>query len=82
LDTFSRSFKPLQSAFGKVQDKNSQIERIKRYNTSKSAALEHIIHLLEQELVVDKNVCIEKSTPEKMEKIAQKLEKIFTCKES
>lgn len=82
LDAFSRSFKPLQSAFGKVQDKNSQIERIKRYYTPQSAALEHIVHLLEEELIVDKTVCIEKSSQEKMEKIAQKLDKIFTCKES
>ena len=82
LTSFAKSFKPLQSAFGHVQDKNSQIERIKRYNTEKSSFLEDIIVQLEARLLVDKQVCIELSSKEKMENIEEKLEKIFTCKEN
>lgn len=77
LTQFSKSFKPLQNAFGKVQDKNTQIERIKRYNTSHSTCLENIIALLEQELIADKHVCIEKSSKENIVKMREHLEKIF-----
>lgn len=77
LTQFSKSFKPLQNAFGKVQDKNTQIERIKRYNTSHSSCLESIIALLEQELIADKHVCIEKSSKENIVKMREHLEKIF-----
>ena len=82
LASFAKSFKPLQSAFGYVQDKNSQIERIKRYNTEKSAFLDDIITQLESQLLIDKHVCIELSSKEKLEEIEEKLEKIFTCKEN
>lgn len=77
LTQFSKSFKPLQNAFGKVQDKNTQIERIKRYNTPHSSCLESIIALLEQELIADKQVCIEKSSKENIVKMREHLDKIF-----
>ena len=80
LDSFCRSFKSIQTAFGSVQDKTSQIERLKRYNTHHSAALERIVAHLEQELMEDKKVCLKKSSPKKLKKLSQKLEKIFTCK--
>ena len=82
LASFAKSFKPLQSAFGHVQDKNSQIERIKRYNTEHSSFLKDIIAQLEARLLLDKQACIELSSKEKMENIQEKLEKIFTCKEN
>lgn len=78
LTQFSKSFKPLQNAFGKVQDKNTQIERIKRYNTSQSSCLESIIALLEQELIADKQACIEKSSKENIVKMREHLDKIFS----
>ena len=77
LTQFSKSFKPLQNAFGKVQDKNTQIERIKRYNTSHSSCLESIIALLEQELIADKQACIEKSSKENIVKMREHLDTIF-----
>jgi len=77
LTQFSKSFKPLQNAFGKVQDKNTQIERIKRYNTSQSSCLESIIALLEQELIADKQACIEKSSKENIVKMREHLDTIF-----
>ncbi len=80
LDSFCRSFKSIQTAFGSVQDKTSQIERLKRYNTHHSAALERIVAHLEQELMEDKKVCLKKSSPKNLKKLSQKLEKIFTCK--
>lgn len=80
LEAFSKSFKPIQNAFGDVQDKNSQIERIKRYNTTKNKYLEHIIALLEEELVHDKSVCIEISSPKTVRKMRKDIQKIFTCK--
>lgn len=80
LDSFCRSFKPIQTAFGCVQDKNSQIERIKRYNTHHGEASERIVVALEQELIEDKKVCLKKSSSKKLKKLSQKLEKIFTCK--
>jgi len=80
LTQFSKSFKPLQNAFGRVQDKNSQIERIKRYNTTHSVCLEQIIALLEQELILDKQACIEKSSKENIAKMQETIKKIFTCK--
>jgi len=80
LTQFSKSFKPLQNAFGKVQDKNTQIERIKRYNTQHSICLDGIITLLEQELMVDKQVCIEKSSKENIAKMREHLEKLFQFK--
>lgn len=78
LTQFSKSFKPLQNAFGKVQDKNTQIERIKRYNTPHSVCLDKIITLLEQELMLDKQVCIEKSSKENIEKMREHLDKLFS----
>ncbi|MBP1679765.1 MAG: hypothetical protein H6Q35_104 [Proteobacteria bacterium] len=78
LTQFSKSFKPLQNAFGKVQDKNTQIERIKRYNTPHSVCLDNIITLLEQELMLDKQVCIEKSSKENIEKMREHLDKLFS----
>lgn len=78
LTQFSKSFKPLQNAFGKVQDKNTQIERIKRYNTPHSVCLDNIITLLEQELIADKQVCIEKSSKENIEKMREHLDKLFS----
>lgn len=78
LTQFSKSFKPLQNAFGKVQDKNTQIERIKRYNTPHSVCLDNIIALLEQELIADKQVCIEKSSKENIEKMREHLDKLFS----
>ena len=80
LDTFASHFKPIQSAFGKVQDKNTQIERIKQYNSNQRACLEQIIALLEQELIQDKQVCIEKSHTKRIQKIQTKLQKIFKRK--
>lgn len=77
LTQFSKSFKPLQNAFGKVQDKNTQIERIKRYNTPQSSCLESIIALLEQELIADKQACIEKSSKENIVKMREHLDTIF-----
>lgn len=82
LTQFSKRFKPIQTAFGKVQDKNSQIERIKRYNTEHSRCLEQIIALLEQELILDKEVCIEKSSKENIKKMQNTIEKTFTCKDA
>ena len=82
LKQFAKSFKPIQTAFGKVQDKNTQIERIKRYNTANSAALQEIIALLEKEIGNDKRVCIEKSTKEALQMLHEKFDKILTCKES
>ncbi|WP_263832649.1 CHAD domain-containing protein [Sulfurospirillum oryzae] len=82
LNQFSKSFKPLQTAFGNVQDKNSQIERIKHYNVAHSVCLEQIIALLEQELILDKQACIEKSSKENIVRMKNSLEKIFTCKDS
>lgn len=78
LTQFSKSFKPLQNAFGKVQDKNTQIERIKRYNTPHNVCLDNIITLLEQELIADKQVCIEKSSKENIEKMREHLDKLFS----
>lgn len=80
LKAFAKSFKPIQSAFGKVQDKNTQIERIKRYNTTQSAALFQVIALLEDEIAQDKRVCIEKSSKEALATLREKFETIFTCK--
>lgn len=80
LEQFSKSFKSIQNAFGNVQDKNSQIERIKRYNTTKSQCLEHIIALLEEELIQDKSVCIKKSSQKTVQKMRKDVQKIFTCK--
>jgi len=80
LNQFSKSFKPIQTAFGQVQDKNSQIERIKRYNTQNSTCLEQIITLLEQELIADKQACIEKSSKENIGKMQHTIEKTFTHK--
>lgn len=82
LDQISKCFKPLQTAFGKVQDINSQIARIKRYNTEHNRCLEQMIALLEHELIVDKQVCIEKSTKEKIRKMQNAIEKTFTCKDA
>jgi len=80
LTQFSKSFKPIQTAFGKVQDKNTQIERIKRYNTANSVALQQIIALLEEEIACDKRVCIDKSSKEALQTMQEKFEKLFTCK--
>jgi len=82
LKQFAKSFKPIQTAFGKVQDKNTQIARIKRYNSANSAALQQIIALLEEEIDTDKRVCIEKSTKDILQTMHEKFEKILTCKES
>lgn len=82
LNQFSKRFKPIQTAFGNVQDKNSQIERIKRYNTEHNPCLEQIIALLEQELLFDKQVCIEKSSKENIVQMQNTIEKTFTCKDA
>ena len=80
LEQFSKSFKPIQNAFGSVQDKNSQIERIKRYNTEHNKCLEHIIALLEEELVCDKQACITKSSQKNIRKMRDNVREIFTSK--
>lgn len=80
LKQFAKSFKPIQTAFGKVQDKNTQIERIKRYNSANSTVLQEIITLLEEEIAHDKQACIEKSSKEALQSMHEKFEKIFTCK--
>ena len=80
LKQFAKSFKPIQTAFGKVQDKNTQIERIKRYNSANNTALQEIIALLEEEIAHDKQDCIEKSSKEALQIMHEKFEKIFTCK--
>lgn len=80
LKQFAKSFKPIQTAFGKVQDKNTQIERIKRYNSANSTALQEIIRLLEEEIAHDKQDCIKKSSKEALQSMHEKFEKIFTCK--
>jgi CHAD domain-containing protein len=80
LNQFSKSFKPIQTAFGRVQDKNSQIERIKRYNTQNSTCLVQIVTLLEQELIADKQACIEKSSKENIAKMQNTIQKTFTHK--
>lgn len=78
LNAFSKSFKPLQNAFGKVQDKTTQIERLKRYNALEHPALAHILSLLEQALVEDKLICIEKSSQENIEALRVKFEAIIS----
>lgn len=80
LSQFSKSFKGIQNAFGRVQDKNTQIERLKRYQTPENECLEHIIAALEHELLADKQACIEVSNKESIVKIEKKLKKLFTCK--
>lgn len=82
LKAFAKSFKPIQTAFGHVQDKNTQIARIREHNTNKSAFLEQIIALLEQELLEDKRECIKKSDKKSIEKLHEKLHYIITCKKS
>lgn len=80
LSQFSKSFKGVQKAFGRVQDKNTQIERIKRYQTLENESLEDIVSTLEHELLADKQACIEASNKESIVKIEKKLKKLFTCK--
>ena len=80
LSQFSKSFKGIQNAFGRVQDKNTQIERLKRYQTPENECLEHIVTALEHELLADKQACIEVSNKESIVKIEKKLKKLFTCK--
>jgi CHAD domain-containing protein len=82
LATFSKSFKPIQTAFGAVQDKNTQIAHLKAYQSSLGICLEEMIALLEEQVKADKQACIEKSTAEKIETLQRKIEKIFTCKAS
>lgn len=82
LDTFSKSFKPIQNAFGAVQDKNTQIERLKGHQNSLGICFQEVITLLEEGVRVDKQVCIEKSTVEEIKILQEKIEKIFTCKVS
>ena len=78
LTAFSKSFKPLQSAFGKVQDKTTQIARLKRYNALEHPALAHILSLLEQALIQDKSICIEKSSKENIEALRVQFETIIS----
>jgi len=80
LDTFSKSFKSIQNAFGRVQDKNTQIAHLKAYEAKHGMCLHEAIALLEEAVRVDKQACIEKSNEEKIETIRLELEKIFTCK--
>jgi len=80
LDTFSKSFKPIQTAFGMVQDKNTQIAHLKEYQSTLGICLEEMIALLEEQVKADKQMCIEKSTVQKIETLQKKIETIFTCK--
>ena len=80
LNAFSKSFKPIQTAFGMVQDKNTQIAHLKAYELSLGISLVEIIERLEEGIRVDKQACIEKSTVQKIEKLQEKIEKFFTCK--
>jgi len=82
LDAFAKSFKPIQTAFGAVQDKNIQIKRVQAHNADHNAFLEQIVVLLEQDLVSDKRECIEKSNQKSIEQMHEKLHYIFTCKKS
>jgi CHAD domain-containing protein len=78
LKEFAKRFKPIQTAFGRVQDKNTQIERIKQYNSNKNVCLEHIVSLLEEELQSDKEACVAYSDAKTLEKLSSKFHKIFT----
>ncbi|AFL68323.1 CHAD domain-containing protein [Sulfurospirillum barnesii] len=80
LTAFAKSFKPIQTAFGHVQDKNMQIAYIQQHHANKSVFLEQIIALLEEELLEDKRQCIKKSNKRSIEKLHKKLHAIITCK--
>lgn len=82
LGAFAKSFKPLQNAFGAVQDTHSQIERIKRYNIDQNPFLEETIERLGAQLLLEKNLCIELSSKEKMKEMQKALDEIFTCKDA
>lgn len=75
---FAKRFKPVQSAFGHVQDKNTQIERIKYHDAQNSACLAQIIALLEEELKKDKRACVELSSDKSIQKLSKTLQKLFT----
>ncbi len=77
LKEFAKSFKPIQTAFGNVQDKHAQIERIEQYQKKHHGRFEPLIALLREEMHHDKETCIQLSTTQRLEALAEDLHKIL-----
>ena len=77
IKAFATTFKSLQTALGNVQDRNTQIDRLKHYNAENNPCIGQIITLLEEECQTFKQVCIEKSSPEAIAKIKHDFQTVF-----
>lgn len=77
LKAFSQSFKPIQTALGNVQDKNTQIERLHQHSLKNEDCVQQVITMIENELVCTKLQCIEQSSPKHIQEIKQTFEAIF-----
>lgn len=77
IKAFATTFKSLQTALGNVQDRNTQIARLKLYNTDNNPCIHQIIAMLEEECVAFKRICVEKSNEEAIAKIKSDFNALF-----
>ncbi|MDD2382684.1 MAG: CHAD domain-containing protein [Sulfurospirillaceae bacterium] len=77
MKAFSQSFKLIQTALGDVQDKNTQIERLRQHNLKNEACVQQVITMIENELECNKLQCIEQSSHEHIQEIKQTFKAIF-----
>ncbi|MDD3344368.1 MAG: CHAD domain-containing protein [Sulfurospirillaceae bacterium] len=77
LNAFSQSFKPLQTALGEVQDKNTQIGHLRELNLKHDVCAQQFIAMIEDALREDKQNCIEISSKAFMDEMKQTFQAIF-----
>ena len=77
LKVFSQSFKATQTSLGEVQDKNTQLERLRHHSLKNDHCVQQVIDMIEEELLTNKQHCIEQSSPHNVKEVRQAFETLF-----
>ncbi len=76
----AKKSKMMQNKFGLVQDTYNYCILLKRYAPSNSSFFYATLSSLEKDLQTYKRLCLQKENLKTLQKLSQKLKKIFTCK--
>ncbi|MDD3462644.1 MAG: CHAD domain-containing protein [Sulfurospirillaceae bacterium] len=77
LKRLSQSIKTVQTSFGEVQDKHTQLMLIEKYTHKQSECFENIINILKEELAIGKQKCVEHSQKSDIEAIKKEIKELF-----